>query len=202
MPPPGRRSRIVFGQLLRVVDQIGAQFGRSVEADDHHPVLPRPHHAVDELDRRFLLELEALANAVAGVDQDRQAQRQVAFRRELLDYLRLLVLDDFEIILGQVGDEAALLVRHGEQHVDARDVHQDARALVGRFGGFLFFGGRVRREPQGQQRARRGECPKNHIFNYSLPIHSASSSAQRRLDRDLLAAYRGKRKRIRRACRK
>jgi hypothetical protein len=35
--------------------------------------------------RGFELELEAVADAVAGVDQDGDAQGQIAFRVELLD---------------------------------------------------------------------------------------------------------------------
>ena len=45
----------------------------------------------------FLLELEAVANAVAGVDQNRQAQRQFGFRRELDNRLRLLRLENLEV---------------------------------------------------------------------------------------------------------
>jgi len=33
------------------------------------------HHALDERNRGFLLELEALPDAVAGIDQDAEAQR-------------------------------------------------------------------------------------------------------------------------------
>ena len=106
------------------------QFGRGVEADDHGFVLVGVDRAVDELDGGFLLELEAVADAVAGVDQDAQAQRQVAFRVELQDRLRLLALDHLEIVLGQVGDEAALLVGDGEQQVDAGDVDLNAGRLV------------------------------------------------------------------------
>ena len=51
----------------------------------------------------------------------------------------LLVLDDLEVVFGQIGDEAAFLVGDGEQHVDAGDVEDDAR--VGRLG----TGGLLRR---------------------------------------------------------
>ena len=45
--------------------------------------------------------------------------------------LRLLVFEDLEIVLAEVGDEAALLVGDGEQHVDARHVDLNAGGLVG-----------------------------------------------------------------------
>ena len=57
----------------------------------------RTHHALDETNGRLLLEAELFADAVAGIDQHREAQRQIGFRGELLDDLRLLVLDDVEI---------------------------------------------------------------------------------------------------------
>ena len=60
---------------------------------------------------RLLLEPEAIANAVAGIDQDGQAQRQVGFGGELDDLLGLLVLEDLEIVFAEVGDEAALSCR-------------------------------------------------------------------------------------------
>ncbi len=63
-----------FRQLLRIVDQIGNHLGRGVETHHHGPVLLRPKHAVDELDGCLLLELEAVPNAVAGIDQDGDAQ--------------------------------------------------------------------------------------------------------------------------------
>ncbi len=70
-----------------VVGQVGDQFGGGIEADDQGFILARAHHAVDECDGGFLLEAETLANAVAGVDQDRQAQRQIGFSGEFDDRL-------------------------------------------------------------------------------------------------------------------
>ena len=83
-------------------------------------------HAVDERNGGFLLELEALPDAVAGVYQDAEAQGKVGFSRELRDGLRGLVFEYLEVVLRQVGDEAALPVGDGEEHVDAGDVQNDA----------------------------------------------------------------------------
>jgi hypothetical protein len=61
----------------------------------------------------------------------------------------LLVLDNFEILLGQIGDEPALSVGDGEQKVHARHVQNDAVRIV-RFGdGFL---GRLLGEGRGEDR--------------------------------------------------
>ena len=125
MPPPGRRFANGSGQLLGIVHQIGHQLGRGVEADHHGLVLPRTQDAIDELHRSFLLELEAVANAVAGVDQDRDAQRQIGLGRELLNHLRLLVFGDGKIVFSEIGDEAAFFVGNREQNVNTRHIYCD-----------------------------------------------------------------------------
>ncbi len=60
-----------------------------------------------------------------------QAQRQIGFSREFDDGLRLLAFENLEIVLGQIGDEAAFLVRDRVEHVDARDVQRDAALIAG-----------------------------------------------------------------------
>ena len=117
-------------QLVGVADEVGYQLGRSVEAHHHGLVEVGAHHAVDELAGGLLLELEAFPDAVAGVDQNAQAEGQVGLRREVGDGLPPLAFDDFKIVLDEVGDEAALLVGDGEQQADARDVDLDAGGLV------------------------------------------------------------------------
>ena len=79
------------------------------------PVLTRTQNAADESHGGLLLEPELLANAVAGIYKDGQAEGQVGFGGELLDDLRLLVFDDLEIVFPEIGDEPALLIRDREQ---------------------------------------------------------------------------------------
>ena len=74
------------------------QFGGGVKADHHGLVLPWPDDAVNEFDGGFLLEFEPVANAVAGIDQDGNAERQIGLGRELLYHLGLLVLGDGEVL--------------------------------------------------------------------------------------------------------
>ena len=111
MPPPGRMLFTPSSSFLMIVGQIAHHLGGAVEAHQHQPVLARTHHALDEPDRRLLLEAELLANAVARIDQHGQPQRQIGFGGELLDGLRLLVLDDVEIVFRQIGDETGLSCR-------------------------------------------------------------------------------------------
>ena len=54
------------------------------------------------------------------------------FGNELHDLLRLLFFQDLEVFLLQVGDKAALLVRDGEQHVDAVHIQSDSSIGVSR----------------------------------------------------------------------
>jgi hypothetical protein len=54
-------------ERVRIVGQIRNHFGRGVEAHQRGLVLGA-HHAVDEVGRGFLLEAEAVANAVACID--------------------------------------------------------------------------------------------------------------------------------------
>src|SRR5215469_6875222 len=88
------------------------------------------HNAIDEFDGRLLLEAEAVANAVAGIDQDGETQRQIGFGGEFLNRLCPLAFENFEIALVQVSDEAAFLIGDGEEHVDAGHVNEDAGGLI------------------------------------------------------------------------
>ena len=73
--------------------------GGAVETHQHQLVLARTHDALYEPNRGLLLEAELIANTVAGVDQNGQTQRQIGFRGELLNDLRLFVLDDSKSFL-------------------------------------------------------------------------------------------------------
>ena len=91
-----------------------------------------PHHAVDETRGGLLLEPEAVANAIAGVDEDGEAQWQVGFGGELEDVLRLLVFANIEIVPGEVGNKPAAFVGDSKQEVDTVDFEGNAGRGVGR----------------------------------------------------------------------
>ena len=116
---PSRRPAEVADRFLddfRCLRQSAHIVGRGVEADHHGLVLLRPDDALDELAGGLLLEPEAVADAVAGVDQHADAQRHVGFLAELGDFLPALVLDDLEVFFVQIHDESALLVGDREEH--------------------------------------------------------------------------------------
>jgi len=84
---------------------------------------------------------------------------QIGFRGEILNHLRSFILDDFEIVLVEIGDEAALLIHHGEEHIDARHFHGDARGVFACYHGSLLRGAH-----HGAQRPyRRQSGPNLHI---------------------------------------
>jgi len=64
------------------------------------------------------------------VDEDAQAEGQVGFRGEVRDGLPPLAFDDFKIVLGEVGDEAALLVGDGKEQADACNVDLNTGGLI------------------------------------------------------------------------
>ena len=118
MPPPGRKFVHAMRKFLRIVGEILRDFRSHIEADDESLVVSRMNRLVQKFDRGFLFELEAVADGIAGIDQQSDLQRQVGFRVEAANLLRrLVVIDNGEIALLQIGDAAAVLVGHGEYDV-------------------------------------------------------------------------------------
>ena len=74
-----------FRKLLGVVGEILRDFRRGVEPDDKRPVELRTHDLVQKLDCGFLLELETVADRVAGVDQQSHPQRKVGLAVKAAD---------------------------------------------------------------------------------------------------------------------
>ena len=130
-------------QRFHIIGQICDQFHVAVKGGDHHQVLTRAQDGVHKTDGGLLLKAEAVGNAVRGINQHRDAQRQIGFRGELADLLSFLVFGDVKVFLAKVGNEAALFVGNGEENVDAGDVHRNGgfrRILPGRLGRSPCFG--------------------------------------------------------------
>ena len=123
-------------ELLDVVAVVDNQFRSRVEAHKEGTVVLLGQDALQEFDRRFLLELEPGANGVAGVENHPDPQRQVAFPIELADFLLPAVIEDLEVLSAQIRDEAILPVGDREQQRDSSDVDLDdvgIRVLVDGF---------------------------------------------------------------------
>ena len=72
----------------------------------------------EKLDSRILLELEAVADGVAGIDQQADSQRQVGFLLKVGDArIRPAVIDYFEVVAIKILNQPAVLVGDGENHV-------------------------------------------------------------------------------------
>jgi len=60
--------------------------------------------------------------AAAGIDEDPKGQREVGFGLEIFNGLMLAVLEEVEVVLGQVGDQRTMLVLNIEKQLDDFDV--------------------------------------------------------------------------------
>ena len=70
-----------------------------------------------------MLQRKDILLAAAGIEQDSQGQRLVGLGGEILDLLRHLVFEDVEVILGEMRDQRAMLVVHGEVKAHQVDVY-------------------------------------------------------------------------------
>ena len=105
-------------ERFRVVGEILGDFRSDIETDDERLVVSGPHRLVQELDGRFLLELEAVAHRVAGIDQQPDLKRQIGLAVKASDLLgRLAIVEDREVALRQVLHVAAMPVGDGEDDV-------------------------------------------------------------------------------------
>src|SRR5664279_1923293 len=100
-----------LGKRFGAVGESLGDFGGGVKAHHEGLIVLGADDLVEELDRGILLELEAVANRVAGIDQQPHAQRQVGFAAEGADRdRRLVVIEHAEVILLEVVDELAALI--------------------------------------------------------------------------------------------
>src|SRR5215469_6697554 len=128
-------------QQFSVVGEILRHLGSDIEADDESSVFARVDRLVEKLDGGFLLELEAVAHRVAGVDQQADLKRKIGFRGEAADFLgRFAVVENLEVVLLEIGDAATAFVGDGEDDVDFVRIDDDLgdRVVAGRVrvGGF------------------------------------------------------------------
>ena len=91
-----------------------------------------PDHGVEEFPRRFALRFNGLPYAAAHVHQHGDGQRQIGVAREIPNLLLAAILADLEILLAQIRDQRAALVRHRAKDVHYIDVHANGRRIVHR----------------------------------------------------------------------
>ena len=176
-------------QALGVIREVLCHFRRHVEAHHESSVVLGPNGLVQELDGRFLLELEPVAHRVAGIHQKSHLERQVGLVAEVLHLIgRLGVIDDLEIVLLEILHIPSMLIRDSKNHIHFVDgladrgdgfVIGDRRLLpIGRRRrfGFVVWGRRRRSRLAGRARRalggngnggraslrERGDAPQGH----------------------------------------
>ena len=133
-------------QLVAGVGEVLEQLHLAVKVDDKGLVpagggfwIGRQHQ-LDEFLGSLALAVDRGVDAAAGVDEQAEAEGQVALGREALDDLRTPIFGEREILGGQIGDKCPVLVddRDGKQNFAC--LHLDrghgfrGRRLLGREG--------------------------------------------------------------------
>ncbi len=118
-----------FGQQPRRAGVILQQLGLFPKADQERQIL-LPQHVPEELRRRAAFDIDEVALAPADVHQQADGQRQIGFFGEILDRLRLAILQNSEILLLQAGNQRALLVPDAGQNVHQVHIHFNGRQVL------------------------------------------------------------------------
>src|SRR5215470_17883223 len=104
-------------ERFRVIGKTLREVGSSVEAVDEGLVIFWPYIRIQKFNRRFLLELETVANGVARIDEQTDLERQVGFTSKAANLDGwFAVVNHPKIVLLQVLDVATVLVRDREDH--------------------------------------------------------------------------------------
>src|SRR5260370_11186940 len=78
-----------------------------------------------------MFESELVANAAAGIDDQRDGQGKIGFTTEVCDGLTLFVLEDSEIVFSQICNKFSLFVRNREENIDEVDVYRNCLVVSG-----------------------------------------------------------------------
>ncbi len=98
--------------------QIAKKFHFAIEMDQEGLVFFLAQNMIEERVAGALFLVEDAALAEAGVDQQAEGERQIAFAHKIFDGLRAGVFLESEVGLIQVGDDFAVLVADGSVHRD------------------------------------------------------------------------------------
>ena len=138
--------------FIRIILQ---KLGLHIKSHNEGRILPWAQCFLEEIDGRFLFEVQAFADTVARVNQHADAQGQVGFPAEEPDVLRVVILEDVEVVLRKVKNHTILFVGHREQNVHQVNANSErllsadglltARACVG--GGWILRRNRSCKKP-------------------------------------------------------
>ncbi len=120
------------GQGVGVAGVVGKKVDVYIEGDEKGFIFGA-QNAAEKSGSRLLLQGKNVLLAAAGVEQDPQGQGLIVLGSEVLDLLRGLVFQDGEVVLGEVGNQRAVLVMDGEVKADQVDVDlEGGYRLLGR----------------------------------------------------------------------
>lgn len=94
-------------------------------------ILAVAKNAEEEIVGGVLLEFEPIADAVGSVKQHADAKGEIGLFTEVTNVLRRVVVEDFEVLLFEIGDEFVAAIENGEEDVDEidRNLNGEARFL-------------------------------------------------------------------------
>jgi len=102
-----------------------------VEGHDEGFVFAVAEDAEEEVVGGVLLELDAVADAVGSVHEHANTQRQIGLFAEIADVLGNVVVEDFEVLLVERGDQLVAAVEDSEEDVHKIDLDGDDRLAFG-----------------------------------------------------------------------
>ena len=109
-----------------------------VHRENRHTVA-RSQHLADEMRGGFLLKGDFLVGAEAGIDHQREVQRQLRFGLEDFNLLLDAFFEELEGFARQIGRGAIVFVEHADEDVD--EIHVDANAAALRCAVLRIIGG-------------------------------------------------------------
>ena len=111
--PSGALPADRSGQQAEIAGVILDNFGFVIEGHQKSHVFVPADYTVEEINRGVLFEREAGPDAIGGVEQHPDAQRQVGFAPKEPDVLRRVVLENLEVALFEIGDEIMAAIGDG-----------------------------------------------------------------------------------------
>ena len=118
MPPPGRITCIPLERSIQIAGKVLREVPDFIEGQHKGAITFGTDNLLQKLTGRLLLKQKSIADRVAGINQQSHPKRQIGFRLKVHDLLgRKIVVQNLDVVLLQVFDEAAVLVRDGKDHV-------------------------------------------------------------------------------------
>src|ERR1700737_2469138 len=115
-------------RLGNLIAKAARVFGKSLQnlrfiIEGHHKsfVVATAQHAEQKIRRGVLLKLQAIANAIGGIQKHSDAQRKIGLFAEITDLLRDIIIKNLEIVLVQFWNKFVTAIEHRKQNVHKID---------------------------------------------------------------------------------